>query len=45
MSMASEKGIYWLAVGMMAVLFSNLLAVRQHDLCARFARRTLAMPA
>jgi hypothetical protein len=40
--MASEKGIYWLAVGMMAVLFGNSLAVHQHDLYPRLARRTLA---
>ena len=40
--MASEKGIYWFAVGMMALLFTNSLAVRQHDLCDRLARRTLA---
>jgi hypothetical protein len=40
--MASEKGIYWLAVGMMALLFTNSLAGRQNDLCARFARRMLA---
>jgi hypothetical protein len=40
--MASEKGIYWLAVGMIALLFGNSLAVRQHDLYPRLARRTLA---
>jgi hypothetical protein len=40
--MASGKVIYWIAVGTMALLFGNSLAVRQHDLYARFARRTLA---
>jgi hypothetical protein len=40
--MASEKGIYWLAVSMMALLFGNSLAVRQHDLRARLTRRAVA---
>jgi hypothetical protein len=40
--MASEKAIYWTALGVMALLFGNSLAVRQHEVGDRLAHRALA---
>jgi hypothetical protein len=40
--MASEKGMYWIAVGVMALLFGNSMVVRQHDLYSRLAHHAIA---
>ncbi len=39
--MASEKGLYWLAVGMMGLFFMNSAAVRHEDWLSRLEARSI----
>ncbi len=41
--MGSEKGLYWLAVGMMALLFSNSAAVRHQDWLSSLECRSIQL--